>query len=215
MDATNIIGLWKAYDQKLTHSLQLNKKLAAEVTWLKVESLLGSMKPIKIFTIVVGVVWVLFVDLLIVGGWGKASPYFLTAAIIQVVLSKLAIGIYIYHLVLINQINIYEPVLATQQKLARLKTTTLWITRLLFLQLPVWTFFYISPSMLQNATWVFYTVQVSVTGLSIAASWWLFRNIRYENRDKKWFRLLFAGKDWQPAIRAMELLRELDDFEKE
>lgn len=212
MENTQIIDLWKSYTQKLDESLQLNEKNAAEITRIKVQSLLASMKPLKVFTLLAGFLWVLFVDSLIIGLFPVATPFFLVSAAIQVLLTKLAIGIYLYQLILLHQTDISEPVLATQQKLARLRSSTLWVPRLLFLQLPVWTTFYWNKNMLETGhTWLYF-LQLAVTVSFTVIAVWLFLNIRYENRHKKWFRLIFNGKEWQPVLQSMELLDEVKAY---
>ena len=150
MEDIEIINLWKSYNKKLDESLVLNRKNTEEITKLKVRSFLASMKPVKVFTILLGLLWVGFVDILIFNLFHIASPFFLISAAIQVLLTKLAIGIYLYQLILIHQVVTDAPIIETQEKVARLKTSTLWITRLLFLQLPVWTSFYWNKSMLEN-----------------------------------------------------------------
>lgn len=215
MEERDILALWKSYDQKLEESLLLNRKNTADITGMKVQSLLASMKPIKIFTLIVGVLWVLFVDTLIINLFYIASPFFLISAGIQVLLTKLAIGIYLYQLILIHQVDVSEPIVATQSRLTRLQSSTLWVARLLFLQLPVWTTFYWNKSMLENGNIFLYIIQIAVTLAFTCLAVWLFRNIRYEHRDKKWFRLIFDGVEWTPVIRSMELYREIEAFEQE
>lgn len=215
MEDTEIINLWKTYGKRLDESLELNRKNAEDITRMKVQSLLSSMKPLKIFTILVGILWVCFVDVLIINLFPIASPFFLVSAGIQVLLTKLAIGIYLYQLILIHQINIDEPIVATQDKLARLKSSTLWVTRLLFLQFPVWNTFYWTKSMFENGNMVFYQIQIVLTLAFTFLAIWLFRNINYENRDKKWFRLLFEGKEWTPVIKSMELLSQIEEYKGE
>ena len=41
---------------------------------------------------------------------------------------------------------------------------------------------------------------------------WLFFNIKYENRNKEWFQLIFTGKEWSPLMKSMELLEQLKDY---
>ena len=212
MEDQEMITLWRSYNQKLDQILTLNQKNAQDITRLKIQSLLGSMRPIKIFTIVVGVLWVSFVDILIVNLFFVAGPFFIISAIIQVLLSKIAIGIYLYHLILIGKADISEAVVSTQEKLARLKSSTILTTRLLFLQLPVWTTFYWNRSMLENGNLGLFILQIAITLLFTFLSVWLFRNIRYENHNKKWFRLIFRGKDWDPVIRSMEMLDNISEF---
>ena len=212
MQDIEILNLWKTFSHKLDESLLLNRQHAAEITTMKVHSILSSMKPLKIFAILLGIVWVGFVDVLIFNLWNMASPFFLVSAGIQVILTKLAIGIYLYQLILIQQVDINQPILATQETLARLKSSTLWVARLLFLQLPVWTTFYWNESMLIHGHVILYILQILVTGLFTFLAIWLFLNIKYENRQKKWFLLLFAGKEWSPVIKSMDILNEITQF---
>ena len=212
MEDIEIINLWKSYDKKLEENLLLNRKNVEDITKMKVQSLLASMKPLKVFTILIGIIWVGFLDVLIINLFHIASPFFLISAGILVLLNKLAIGLYLYQLIVIHQVDISEPILASQDKLARLKSTTLLVTRLLFLQLPLWTTFYWNESMLENGNIVLLILQIVVTLLFTFAAGWLFRNIKYENRDKKWFRLIFNGKEWSPVIKSMELLSQIDEY---
>ena len=215
MEDAAIIALWKSYTQKLDESLELNRKNTIAITQMKVSSLLASMKPIKIITIIVGLLWVGFVDTIIIGVFHIANPFFLVAAIVQVLLTKLAIGIYLYQLILIYQTDSSAPVLVTQEKLARLQISTLWVPRLLFLQLPLWTIFYWNKSMLANGNMALYMLQAVVTLLCTGLAVWLFINIRYENSNKKWFQLLFSGKEWTPLMKSITLLEELSDYRAE
>jgi len=41
---------------------------------------------------------------------------------------------------------------------------------------------------------------------------WLFFNIKYENRNKKWFQLIFSGKEWTPLMKSMELLEQVEEY---
>lgn len=212
MQDAELINLWKAYSHQLDESLAFNRKTAEDMTKLKVESLVTSMSPLKIFTIVVGIVWVGFVDSLLVATFSSASSFFLLSAVIQVLLTKLAIGIYLYQLVLIQGVDVSQPILQTQDRLARLTVSTLWATRLLLLQLPVWTTFYLTSSLLTNSTPVFYLVQTFTTLTFTVVAIWLFRNINYANRDKPWFRLLFKGKEWSPLMKSMDLLKQAEEY---
>jgi hypothetical protein len=211
MENADIINLWKFYDKKLEESLLLNRKNAEDITKIKAREFLISMTPLKLFTIVVGILWVIFVDILILNVFASASPYFLISAGLHVLLTKVAIVIYYNQSVLIRRVDISDPIIATQEKIARLKSSTLWVARLLFLQLPLWTTFYLNDSLLKSGSVIFYLVQFVTTISLTFVAIWLFRNIKYENRDKKWFRLIFHGKEWSPLIKSMELLYQIHD----
>jgi len=215
MQDTELINLWKSYDKKLDENLLFNKKNVERITELKVQSLLASMRPLKVFTIILGIVWVGFVDVLIINVFFVANPFFLISAAVQVLLSKLAIGIYLYQLILIHRVDISEPIVETQEKLARLKSSTLWVARFLFLQLPVWTTFYLNKSMLEDGNIFLYVLQLSVTLSLTYLAVWLFRNIKYDNKDKKWFQFLFSGSEWTPIIKSLQFIDDLKAFRNE
>ena len=138
--------------------------------------------------------------------------FFLVSATIQIGLTAVALIIYIYQLINIYKVDITDPILETQNRLANLKTSTLWITRILFLQLPVWTTFYWNISMIENGNWFLWIIQGIVTLSSAYIAIWLFFNIRYENRNKKWFKFIFNGKEWTPLMKSMELLEQIEDY---
>ncbi len=212
MDDNSLKQLWQTSNEKLEENHSISKSSVEEITHMKVQTFLSSMKPIKLFAIVAGILWVGFVDMLIINLFYIANPFFLISAIIQVLLTKLAIGIYLYQLILIHQVDISEPIISSQKRLANLKSSTLWVARLLFLQLPVWTTFYWNESMLQNGNLFLFIIQGIITLAFTVLAIWLFLNIKYENREKKWFQLLFGGKEWLPVIKSIELLNQIEVY---
>ena len=215
MDEKELKKIWQSSNEKSELSLQITHKNTDEITRIEVNNFLSSMRPIKVFAIVLGIFWVIFVDGLIINLWSTANLFFLISAGIQVVLTKLAIGVYLYQLYLIRKVDLSEPVLYSQERLARLKSSTLWVTRILFLQLPVWTTFSFHTGMLYNGSILLLTIQGLIALLSVYGAVWLFLNIKYDNRDKKWFRLLFRGKEWDPILKAMELIKLIDEYKAE
>jgi len=181
--------------------------------------LLSSMTPLKIFTIIVGMLWVgiggTIVVNLFVHAYASVSPFFLYSAAFQLLLTAIGIGIYLYQLVLIHQMDITDTLIKTQKRLTQLKSSTLWVARILLLQLPAWTTFYWSMDLIKSGHLPYIFLNSVVTLLAIAVSLWLFINIRYENREKKWFKLIFEGKEWTPVIKAIELHKEIEAFERE
>jgi len=208
--------MWQATNERVEENIVLNRENADDITKLKVHNFLSSMKPIKIFTLLVGILWV-SIGIIILGNiyinaFSEANKFFLFSATVQVLLTAIALIIYTYQLITIYQVDITEPILKTQKKLANLKISTLWVTRILFLQLPVWTTFWWNSSMLENGNWILWIIQAVVTISFTYAAVWLFFNIKYENKGKKWFQLIFNGKEWTPLMKAMELSEQLEDY---
>jgi hypothetical protein len=212
MNESELKKLWQATNLKLEESLVITRNNSDEIAKMKIHNFLGSMKPIKIFTLLMGILWVSITGTVVVNLFPQGSLFFLFSATIQISLTAIALIIYIYQLIKIYEVDITDPILDTQNRLANLKTSTLWITRILFLQLPVWTTFYWNTSMIENGNWFLWIIQGIVTLSSAYAAIWLFFNIRYENRNKKWFKFIFIGKEWTPLMKSMELLEQIEDY---
>lgn len=218
MNENELKILWQSANEKLEDYLRINKNNTDEITRLKAENVLVSMKPTKIFALIVGIIWVIGLGSilfnLIVSHLGDVSLFFLFSATIQLLLTAFAIGVYVYQLDLINKIDFSEPVLTIQEKVSNLKISTLNVTRLLFLQLPVWTTFYWNEKMFVTVNWLLWILQVLFTSSFTFIALWLFFNIRYDNRNKKWFKLIFRGKEWQPILQSMELLNQIEQYQE-
>lgn len=216
MNEQELKKLWQTTNQKLEVNFVINKKNADDLTRVKIHSMLGSMKPIKIFTLLIGILWVgigfIVLSSIYINTFTEANKFFLFSATVQVLLTAIALILYIYQLTKIYQVEIDSPILQTQEKLAQLQTSTLWTARIMLLQLPVWTTFWWNESMLTDwgiVQWVltlFFTVSFTILAL------WLFFNIKYENRNKKWFQLIFSGKEWTPLMKSLELLEQVEDY---
>lgn len=219
MNDTELKSLWNSYQEKTALSLDFGRKNAEDMARLKAENLLSSVKPLKILALAVGALWVLALTPvlfhLFLNAYEQVSWYFLFSAALQVALTAAAVVAYIYQLELIHRLDFSGPVLDIQRRLSRLQVSTLWATRLLVLQLPLWTTFYLSRPLLENAEPVWLIVQGIAALAALSAALWLFFNIKYENREKKWFKTLFGGKEWQPVLKAMEMLGELAVYEED
>ncbi len=216
MNELELKKLWQTTTDKLEENFVINKKNTDDITRIKVHSIIGSMKPIKIFALLVGILWVgiggIALSSIYLNSFSEANKFFLFSASIQVGLTAMALFIYLYQQITIYQVDVTDPIIRTQEQLARLKTSTLWVTRILFLQLPVWTTFWWNETMLTDwgiLQWIvilFFTLSFTVIAI------WLFINIKYSNRKKKWFQLIFSGKEWTPLMKSMELLEQVEEY---
>lgn len=219
MNELELKKLWQTTNDTLEDCIVINKNNTDDITRIKVHNLLGTMKPIKIIILLVGILWVGFGGIslgsIYLNSFSSTNKFFLFSASIQVGLTAMALLVYLYQLITIYQVDITDPILTTQEKLSNLKMSTLWITRILFLQLPVWTTFWWNETMLtdwgilQWAVILLFTISFTVMAI------WLFFNIKYENRNKKWFQLIFSGKEWTPLMKSMELLEQVEDYKKQ
>ena len=100
------------------------------------------------------------------------------------------------------------------QKISDLKTSTLNVAKILCLQIPVFTTLHINSTMLDDINIIMWIIQVIITASSIFLTIWFFRNINIENKDKKWFRNIFAGNEWDNLYEADDFLMEIESFKK-
>ena len=219
MDELELKKLWQTTNDKLEENFVINKKNTDDIAQMKVHNLIGSIKPIKIFTLLVGILWVgiggVALSSIYLNSFSEANKFFLFSASIQVGLTAMALFVYLYQLITIYQVDITDPILRTQEKLSNLKISTLRITRILFLQLPVWTTFWWNETMLTDwgiLQWIM-TLLFTLSFTVIAI--WLFFNIKYDNRNKKWFQFIFSGKEWAPLLKSIELLDKIKEFKTE
>ncbi|RYZ28994.1 MAG: hypothetical protein EOO10_07730 [Chitinophagaceae bacterium] len=216
MNELELKKLWQTTNDKLEQSLVINKKQTYDITRMKIHHILGSMKPIKIFTLMVGIIWVTIgvtaLSSIYLNSYAETNKFFLLSASIQVGLTAIALYIYLYQLITIYQVDLTDPIIKTQEKLAGLKISTLWVTRILFLQLPVWTTFWWNQTMVTDWNIFQWIITLIITISFTVLALWLFFNINYENRNKNWFQLIFRGKEWTPLMKSMELLEQVEEY---
>jgi hypothetical protein len=216
MNEMEFKNLWQKTNEKLEESFVINRNNTDDITRMKVYNFISSMKPIKIFTLLVGILWVgvgaSLLSQIYLNAFSETNKCFLFSASIQVGITAVALLIYLYQLITISEVDISDPVLKTQEKLASLKLSTLWVTRILFLQLPVWTTFWWNETMFKD--WNLF--QWALTGIVTLSftyfAIWLFFNIKYENRNKKWFMLIFKGKEWTSLMNSIELIEQINNY---
>jgi len=217
MNELELKKLWQITNDKLEASFVINKEHTDDITRIKVHSILSSMKPIKIFTLLVGILWVgigvIALGSIYVNSFSEANKFFLFSASIQVGLTAIALYVYLYQLITIYQVDITDPIIKTQERLVTLKMSTLWVTRILLLQLPVWTTFWWNETMLTDWSFYQWLITLFFTASFTFLALWLFFNIKYENRNKNWFKLIFNGKEWTPLMESMELVEQMKEHE--
>jgi hypothetical protein len=215
MTEVQLLQIWKSYDEKLEKSLLVNAKNIADIQKLKASSALHSLKGIKWLGILLGVVWVLFIGFLLWHSLSFSKIFFVVSAAIHLIVSFIAIGVYIKHLVLIHQFDNSQSIVEAQQKLIMLNTSSLQVLRLLLVQLPVFSTFYITFDWIQQSPLSFWLIQVPVVLLQTVLGIWLYRNLQYKNHDKKWFKWLMGSGEFAPVKRAMDFLNEIETYKQE
>jgi hypothetical protein len=215
MNDTDLKYLWKKGNEQIAIGQTSDKTNLNNLTKRNISHFLSSMKPIKIFTLLVGILWVFGIGYVLmkltINAYQQVSPYFLYSAYFQVMLTAAAVILYLFQLSTLYRIDFDKPVIILQKTLINLKISTLNITRILILQLPFWTTFYWNESMFKNGTLPLFILQGAVTISFTYLTIWLFLNLKFENADKWWFKLLFQGKEWEPLMTSIEILNDMEE----
>jgi hypothetical protein len=215
MNDTDLKYLWQTGNEQIALSQKSDKTSLDKLTKRNVSHFLSSMKPIKIFTLLAGLLWVLGMGYVLlkltINAYDQVSLYFLYSAYFQVMLTAMAVILYIIQLSTLYSIDFNKPVVILQKTLINLKASTLNVTKILILQLPFWTTFYWNESMFKNGTLPLFILQGAVTISFTCLAIWLFFNLKYENADKWWFKLLLQGKEWEPKITSIGILNDMEE----
>ncbi len=215
MNDTDLKYLWQTGNNQIAINQKADKSSLDKLTKRNVSHFLSSMKPIKIFTLLAGLLWVLGIGYVLIKltiiAYDQVSPYFLYSAFFQVMLTAMAVILYIIQLSTLYSIDFNKPVVILQKTLINLKASTLNVTKILILQLPFWTTFYWNESMFKNGTLPLFILQGAVTISFTCLAIWLFFNLKYENADKWWFKLLLQGKEWEPLITSIGILNDMEE----
>ena len=205
----------KDNDTWLMNVMQLNMDCIITMQTQKAKSKLTSVAAIKVLGIVLGLLWVWLLGSLGFAAYIVGNLFFAVSAGIVMLISIIAIIVYIKHLVLIAQIKESDTITYTQRKLAELQTSTLKITRILFLQMPFYSTWFITPTLLANAGAGWLIVQIVCTTVLTFLSIWLYRNISFKNVNKRWFRILFGNSEWTGVTQAISFIKEIDEFKND
>jgi len=215
MNDTDLKYLWQTGNEQIAISQKSDKTSLDKLTKRNVSHFLSSMKPIKIFTLLVGLLWVFSIGYVLIkltiNAYDQVSLYFIYSAYFQVMLTAVAVILYIIQLSTLYSIDFNKPVVILQKTLIKLKASTLNITKILILQLPFWTTFYWNESMFKNGTLPLFILQGAVTISFTYLSLWLFFHLKFENADKWWFKLLLQGKEWEPLITSIDILNDMEE----
>lgn len=219
MNEVELKNLWQAYDKKLEKSLAMNYQLLKNLQTQKATSALRKLKNLKTGGIIAGILYLLFLGMVLFYAIKHYSPsaiYFVVSVSIIFVINIKAVADYVKHLVWVNTINYEGSITEIQQKLSKLQLSIIQHAKMMCLSIPFYTTFYLSPDWFPNSMGLGYILfQLVLTGSFVFGSFWMYKNLRIENANKKWFSLLVGGSGGTAVKKAMEFLNEIEAFQQE
>jgi hypothetical protein len=213
MDSEKIKETWSAYDNSLDKLWALNMKSIELVQTQKANGRLQALVSFKKRAAAAGLIYVILLALLIYGNHLK-NLYFTVSVGMILFLTLYAIVVYIKHILLIKEINYSDNILATQEKLSVLQTSTLDSVRILWLQLPFWCTWFWNTQWITERGLSFWYTAFPITLIFVFAAIWLYLNLRLENRHKRYFKIFVGGIEWTAISQAMTFLDEIEEFKK-
>jgi hypothetical protein len=219
MENIELINIWKTQNAKIEQTLAINKLLLKETIARKAESSLQGLVKLKTAGIVAFVFYLLILGYALfyaISNYSSASNYFIVSVSAIALINIKGFADYIKHFAWTKHINYDGSVMEIQKQLSRLQLSIIDHAKIMCLQFPFFTTFYLSNNWFpQDVGFTYIIFQIILTVSFIYFSYWLFKNHKPENLNKKWFRNLIAGSGGKSVEKAIEFYREMEAFEKE
>ncbi|MDE3253397.1 MAG: hypothetical protein KGO92_11360 [Bacteroidota bacterium] len=218
MEDTQFVLLWKEHYDKIDRSLAINQRLLTETVNHKAQSVLRSLSRFKTRGMMALVVYLLLLGTILffaLAHYSSAANYFIFSIGMIFLINLRALYDYGKHLVWINQIDYDGSITAIQQKLVRLQLSIFRHSRIMVLQFPFWTTFFLSNRWFpQSVGWGYLVIQIALTASFTYLAIWLYQNQTPANADKKWIRALLAGSGADKVSKALAFYKELETFQQ-
>ena len=213
MEDITLINLWKAQEEKLDRSMKLNLFMLDSIQKQKAQSKLNSLAKFKLVAVILGILWSLILGMLIYGNQLQ-NMYFTVSAFMIMLITILAVALYIKHIVLIKELDYSQSITETQKKLSKLQAST-FNSRFIWLQTPFYTTWFWSTGMIVGNRIAFWLIAVPITLLFTLLTIWLYRNLTPANMHKKWVKALIKNDPEHISVmQAQNFLKEIEEFNK-
>jgi hypothetical protein len=213
MEDITLLNLWKAQEKKLDKTMALNLFMLESMQKQKAQSKLNGLARLKMVAVILGIGWSLFLGVLIYGNQLQ-NIYFTVSAGMIMLITILAVALYIKHIVLIKEIDYNQSITSTQKKLSKLQAST-FNSRFLLLQTPFYTTWFWSTGMIEGNGIKFWLISIPITLFFTFLTIWLYRNLTAENMHKKWVKALVKNDPEHISVmQAQDFLNEIEEFKK-
>jgi hypothetical protein len=215
MEEKDILNLWNLQEAQLQQSLAVNNLLIQELQTQKVRSVLRGLTIKKAAGILSFLIWLMILGSVIfiaIRHYEPSAIYFIISMAGIMAVNIKGLSDHIRHIAMINSINYDAPVTDMQQRLSLLQASFVKNVRIMFLQFPFWSTWHLHVTLFGTAGWWGWLLQFVLTGSFVYISYWVYKNLSMENRNKKWFRSLVEGSGAQSVAKAMAFYEEVEAF---
>ncbi|RYY71947.1 MAG: hypothetical protein EOO13_01350 [Chitinophagaceae bacterium] len=222
MQDEELNDILSAYNSKLEEarllnlqSWVLNLQNYTSMQKQKANATLSSLSLQKKVLVILGILYGLGLLFLAVNSLNYQRIFFAVSTGAIGIITLTAVFVYVQQLYWIQSFHNTESLVSAQEKLTRLQHSTIAVTRILFLQMPFYCTFFISPAMIAGSPMAFILIVLPVAGIFTYATYWLYRNIDLKNAHKRWFRILFGSSEWTSLLKSQQFLDDIEAFKKE
>ena len=220
MEDEYLKGIWNSPNNEIENFLDMNDQSIETIQIKKAKSKLRSLLFPKIIGIVLGLGWISFMFMLIyfcvMYTPMSVGKIFFVGSISMILLSTcFAVFLYVKDIFTVIQIDNGDSVTITQRKLATLQFSIMKSVRMIWLQLPFYTTWYLSYELIVHGSIIFWIGQIFFTGLTTWLAIWLFKNINYKNLNKNRVRNFMRGYGFYSVIQALDFIKEIDNFKND
>ena len=219
MENIELIGIWKEQNAKIEKTLAINRRLLKETIGLKAESVLKGLARLTTAGIIAFVFYLLILGYVLfyaISNYSSANNYFIVSISAIALINIKGFADYIKHLAWTKNLNYNGSVIEIQKQLSKLQLSIINHSKIMILQIPFWTTFYLSNLWFPQEVGLGYILfQVLITGSFVFFTYWLYKQHKPESLSKKWFRNMIAGSGGKSVEKALEFYKEMEEFEKE
>lgn len=209
----DLIDIWKSQDAKLNKIIEFNQTLIKQNLDAQVKSALAGLKPVRILGIVIGILWSIFLTIVLIWSWRHSNWFFKSSFILLIGSYIIAIIMYIYHLLLMYSFDNSQAIALAQEKLSKLVHSNLKTMGVLWLALPAYSMWYMSDAWMNTHPSSFWFIQTPIVILQAMIGIWLYRNLDLKNADKKWFKWIITKGEFAKIAQAQDLLNQIKAIE--
>ncbi|MEZ2337414.1 hypothetical protein AB6735_17345 [Mucilaginibacter sp. RCC_168] len=213
MEESKIKQLWQEYDLKLEKSLQLNYKIIREMQTKKIEDHINSFRRNQVLGVVAGILFTVSLGFLVINSLNNI--YFAISIGLIALFNIFAVASYLRHLIMLERISIADTITGTQEKLAAIQSSLNMVGRIMILQTPFWCTFWYNQQLVDHGGATFWAINLTVLALFTILSVYLFNTLTYKNIHRKWVRSFVESFGGKKIIKAMEFLKEIEEYKME
>lgn len=217
METEELKNLWQAYDSKLEKVLSINIKYIEIIQAQKARSAFQHLMARKLVSLVWGSLCAFIFASFTYHNY--AQPHLLVSGGVMMLLCIIHVGTCIGHIKLISEMKLTGGVTEMQEKLATFQSLSARYSRLAVLMFPLWiacliVFFKLVFNMdlvaIQGKD--FWLPNLMISLLFLPPSIWFYKKMSVKNMHIPWVRKLIESGGGKSAVKAIEFLKEIEDF---